>query len=55
VQHGNQHPQVDASAYLLPEPGSRPKLGKWGLVAVIAGAILAVGVVAFETYCATLF
>lgn len=46
---------MDVSAYLLAEPSSRPRLGRWGVVAVLAGAILAIGVVAFETYFATLF
>jgi hypothetical protein len=55
VQQVGQFPQADVSAYLLADPGSRPKLGKWGVVAVVTGAILAVGIVAFETYFATLF
>ncbi len=55
IHPAKQFPQVDVSAYLLAEPSSRPRLGRWGVVAVLAGAILAIGVVAFETYFATLF
>jgi len=33
----------------------RPRLGKWGAVAVFFGALLAVGVILFENYVATLF
>lgn len=55
VQQASQFSQADVSAYLLVDPGSRPKLGKWGVVAVVAGAILAMGIVAIETYFATLF
>jgi hypothetical protein len=50
-----EFPQADISVYMLAETSSRSKLGKWGVVAVVAGAILAMGVVAIETYFATLF
>lgn len=54
VRQATQFPQADVSAYLLIEPSSRPRLGSWGVVAVVAGAILAIAVVAFESYLATL-
>jgi hypothetical protein len=54
-QHAVAFSQADIDCYLLAEPGSRPRLGKWGVVAVVAGAILAICVVAVETYFATLF
>ena len=50
-----QFPQADISVYMLAETSSRPKLGTWGVVAVVTGAILAMGVVAIETYFAALF
>jgi hypothetical protein len=55
IQQMSQFPQADVSVYLLAEPESRSKLGSWGVVAVITGAILAIGVVALESYFATLF
>jgi hypothetical protein len=54
-QQGSQFAQVDNSAYLLGLPSSRPRLGKWGVVAVVAGALLAIGVVMFESYMVSLF
>jgi hypothetical protein len=54
VRQTTQFPPVDVSAYLV-DSSSRPRLGSWGVVAVVAGAILAIAVVAFESYLATLF
>ncbi len=54
-QPGSQFAQVDNSAYLLGLPSSRPRLGKWGVVAVRAGTLLAIGVVMFESYVVWLF
>jgi len=33
---------------MLGLPQSRPRLGKWGVLAIIAGAILAVAVIVIE-------
>ena len=55
MHRGSLYSQADVSAYLLDDSGSRPKLGKWGVVAVVTGAILAICVVAIESYFATLF
>jgi hypothetical protein len=54
-QQGNQFGQVDDSAYLLGLPSSRPRLGKWGVVAVLAGTLLAIAVVMFDSYVLSLF
>jgi hypothetical protein len=54
-QPGSQFEQVDNSAYMLGLPSSRPRLGKWGVVAVLAGTLLAIGVVMFESYVVSLF
>jgi hypothetical protein len=54
-QQGSPFGQVDNSAYMLGLPSSRPRLGKWGVVAVLFGTILAIGVVMFESYVVSLF
>lgn len=54
-QAESQFEQVDNSAYLLGLPSSRPRLGKWGVVAVLAGTLLAIGLVMFESYFVSLF
>jgi hypothetical protein len=51
----SQFAPVDNSVYLLGLPSSRPRLGKWGVVAVLAGTLLAIGVVMFESYVVSLF
>ena len=40
--------QNDPSVHMLGLPQSRPRLGKWGVLAIIAGAILAVAVIVIE-------
>jgi hypothetical protein len=47
--------QTDPSMYMLGLPKSRPRLGTWGVVAVLAGTLLALAVVGFENYVASLF
>lgn len=54
-QSGSQFQPVDNSVYLLGLPSSRPRFGKWGVVAVLAGTLLAIGVVMFESYVVSLF
>jgi hypothetical protein len=55
VHKAQQAGQIEDSAYLLGLPSSRPRLGTWGVVAVVAGAILAVAIVLFESYVASMF
>ena len=43
ASHDNHFVQTDASAYILGLPKSRTRLGTWGVVAVVAGTILALG------------
>jgi len=40
----------DPSSYMLGLPKSRAKLGNWGVVAVLAGTILALMVLVLESY-----
>ena len=42
--------QTDPSVHMLGLPKSRPRLGTWGVVAILAGAILAIAVIVFENY-----
>ena len=46
--------QTDPSIYMLGLPKSRPRLGNWGVVAVLAGTLLALAVIGFENYVASL-
>ena len=62
MSRGTQHREVrthprstDLSVHMLGLPTGRSRLGKWGVVAIVAGTLLAVAVVAFENYVATLF
>ncbi len=55
ANNGNYFEQADPSVYMLGLPKSRPRLGKWGAVAILAGTILAVAVILFENYLASLF
>jgi riboflavin transporter FmnP len=41
---------VDPSVELLGLPSSRSRLGKWGVVAIVAGAILAMAVMMILNY-----
>ena len=47
--------QDDLSSHLLALPKSRSRLGNWGIVAVLVGAVLAAAVLAFENYVLTSF
>jgi hypothetical protein len=40
----------DPSSYMLGLPKTRAKLGNWGVVAVLAGTILALMVLVLESY-----
>ena len=46
--------QADGSAHMLGLPSARPRLGKWGVAAVVVGVLLAGAVIAFENYVASL-
>jgi len=48
VDSPNYFTQSDPSVHMLGLPQSRPRLGKWGVLAIIAGAILAVAVIVIE-------
>jgi hypothetical protein len=47
--------QVDTSAYLTGLPRSSARLGKWGVVAVLAGTAMAIVIVILENYVLSLF
>jgi hypothetical protein len=47
---GNYFDQTDPSVHMLGLPRSRPRLGNWGVVAIVAGTLLALAVVMFENY-----
>jgi len=55
TNNANYFQQVDPSVYMLGLPKSRRRLGKWGVVAILAGTILAVGVIVLGNYLASLF
>jgi hypothetical protein len=40
----------DPSSYMLGLPKSRPRLGPWGVVAILAGTVLALMVMMLENY-----
>ncbi|HTS46523.1 MAG TPA: hypothetical protein VMH05_01185 [Bryobacteraceae bacterium] len=42
--------QSDPSVHMLGLPKARPRLGKWGVVAVLIGALLAIGVILLVDY-----
>ena len=46
--------QTDPSIYMLGLAKSRPRLGNWGVVAVLAGTLLALAVIGLENYVASL-
>ncbi len=47
---GGQVAQVDTSIELLGLPAARPRLGTWGVVAILAGAILAMAIMMILNY-----
>ena len=49
-RQGSEFEQIDLSIHMLGLPRSRPRLGTWGVVAVLAGAILAVAVMMLESF-----
>jgi hypothetical protein len=55
VGERHQFAPVDVGAYVADVGKPKPRLGTWGVVAILAGTILAVGVVVFENYIVTLF
>jgi hypothetical protein len=55
AQNGNYFGPTDPSLHMLGLPRSRPRLGNWGLVAILAGTLLALAVIVFENYFVSLF
>jgi hypothetical protein len=55
VGERHQFAPVDVAAYVVDVAKPKPRLGTWGVVAILAGTILAVGIVVFENYIVTLF
>lgn len=51
----NYFEQADLSVHMLGLPQSRRRFGKWGLFAILAGTILAAGVIVLGNYFASLF
>jgi hypothetical protein len=47
--------RVDTSVYMTGLSRSRARLGSWGVVAVLAGAAMAIAIVIFENYVLSLF
>jgi hypothetical protein len=47
--------QTDPSIYMLGLPKSRPRLGNWGIVAILAGTLLALAIIGFGNDVASLF
>jgi hypothetical protein len=54
TEHRSDWNQTDPSIYMLGLPKSRPRLGTWGVVAVLAGTLLALAVIGLENYVASL-
>ena len=47
--------QGETSVYMTGLPRSSARLGKWGVVAVLAGTAMAIVIVIFENYVLSLF
>jgi hypothetical protein len=55
TKRGNYFDQADPSVHMLGLPRSRSRLGNWGVVAIVAGTLLALAVIMFENYFVSLF
>lgn len=50
MDSANYFSQNDPSVHMLGLPKARPRLGTWGLVAVLVGTLLAIAVILLADY-----